>query len=184
MAKISLKNQKLKSGESVTVRNATTPDAEKMHSLGIAVFRSSDYLVATPEEFSAIPVEQQVARIKRLEDSESDIWLLAECGGELVGMIDFQSGKSKKTKHKGTFGMVVHPLWQNRGVGNVLLSALIEWVQSHPYLEVINLTVSEENKGAIALYKKLGFQVTGREPFGLKLSDGQFLVDLSMTLKP
>jgi len=184
MAKITAKNQKSKTGETIIIRNAAVSDVEKMRSLAIESFRSSDYLIATPEEFSAISLEQQIARIKRHEDNESDIWLVAECNNEIVGMLDFQSGKSKKTKHKGSFGMVVHTSWQNKGVGKILLSTLIEWVQSHSHLEVINLTVSEENKSAIALYKKLGFQLTGREPFGLKLHDGLFLVDLNMTLKP
>jgi len=184
MAKISSKNQRSKFGDTITVRNATTVDAEKMHALGVAVFQITDYLVATAEEFASIPQEQQIARIKRLEDSENDLWLVAECGDQLVGMLDFQSGKSKKTKHKGSFGMVVNPSWQSKGIGGLLLSALIEWVQSHSQIEVINLTVSEENKSAISLYKKLGFQETGREPFGLKLPNGQFLVDLTMTLKP
>ncbi len=45
------------------------------------------------------------------------------------------------------------------------------------------VAISKVNKSAIALYKKLGFQLTGREPFGLKLPNGKFLVDLTMTLK-
>jgi RimJ/RimL family protein N-acetyltransferase len=183
MAKISSKTQKSKTGEIITVRIATTQDAEKIHSLGMEVFLSSDYLVATPEEFSAIPLDRQIERIKNHEANESGVWLVAECGGELVGMIDFQGAKSKKHRHKGAFGMVVRPSWQNKGVGSALLSTLIEWVRAHPYLEVINLTVSEENAGAVALYKKLGFQITGREPYGLKHPDGRFLVDLTMTLK-
>lgn len=183
MAKINPKKHKAKSGETITIRNATTSDADQMHMLGIAVFQSTDYLVATAEEFSAIPKEQQIARIKRLEDSENDLWLVAECNNQIVGMLDFQSNKSIKTKHKGFFGMVINPSWQGKGIGSFLLVTLIEWVRSHPHIEIINLTVSEENKSAIALYKKLGFQATGREPFGLKLPNGNFLVDLTMTLK-
>lgn len=79
--------------------------------------------------------------------------------------------------------MIVHPHWQNKGVGKYLLSALIDWVKSHSHIEVINLTVSEENRAAIALYEKLGFKTTGREPYGLKSSKGDFLVGLTMTLK-
>lgn len=183
MAKINSKIQKSKSGEAITVRHATIADAEKMHALGVSVFKTTDYLVATAEEFSAISKEQQNARIKRLEDSDNDLWLIAECGDQLVGMLDFQSSKTTKTRHKGSFGMIVSPSWQGKGVGSLLLITLIDWVRSHPQINVINLTVSEENKPAIALYRKLGFQATGREPFGLKLPNGQYLVDLTMTLK-
>jgi RimJ/RimL family protein N-acetyltransferase len=183
MALINPQNHKSKVGDVVTVRNATVQDNQKMHALGMEVFRSSDYLIATPEEFSAISIDQQLARIKRYQENESDIWLVAESHLEIIGMIDFQGGKSKKIKHKGSFGMAVSPSWQNKGIGHILLSTLIEWVRMHPDLEVINLTVSEKNEAAAVLYKKLGFQITGREPYGLKLKDGQFLVDLTMTLK-
>ncbi len=183
MGKINSIEQRSKSGEIIILRSARSFDAEKMNLLAMEVFRSSNYLISTPEEFSQkITIEAQVERIKKYEENEADVLLIAECNNELIGMIDFQGGKKIKTSHKGSFGMCVRPLWQNKGIGNALLSTLIEWVKAHPNIEVINLTVSEENKSAFTLYKKLGFEVTGREPFGLKYN-GQFLVDLMMTLK-
>lgn len=183
MGKIDSKKQQSKSGEIITLRNATVHDAEKLYSLVMEISSSSDYLIVTPEEYSLISSEQQIARIKRHKDNDGDIWLVAEHNNELIGTIDFQNGKSKKTNHKGSFGLIVKPSWQNKGIGKILLSALSEWVEAHSSIEVINLTVSEENTPAIALYKNFGFQITGREPFGLKLQDGRFLVDLTMTLK-
>lgn len=50
MAKISSKKHNAKSGETITIRSATAIDADKMHMLGMAVFKSTDYLVATAEE--------------------------------------------------------------------------------------------------------------------------------------
>jgi len=183
MGKIDSKKQQSKSNESVILRNATILDVEKLYLLVTEVARSNDFLIVTPEEYSSISSEQQIARIKRHHDNEGDVWLIAECNNELIGSIDFQNGKSKKINHKGSFGLIVKPSWQNKGIGKLLLSALIEWVKAHSSIEVINLTVSEENKPAIELYKKFGFQITGREPFSLKLQDGRFLVDLTMTLK-
>lgn len=95
--------------------------------------------------------------------------LVAEHNGELTGMIDFQNGKRKRIAHKGTFGMSVYSSWRNKGIGSILLSGLIEWVENHPTIEVISLGVIEDNQSAVSLYSKMGFKITGREPFDEKL---------------
>lgn len=56
-------------------------------------------------------------------------------------------------------------------------------MKNHPNIEVISLSVIEENRAAVALYSKMGFEITGREPFGVKLADGKFLADLAMSLR-
>jgi hypothetical protein len=54
MGKINSNKQHSKTDEIIIVRNATIDDAEKMNSLALEVFKTSDYLIATPEEFSSI----------------------------------------------------------------------------------------------------------------------------------
>jgi len=183
MGKINGQKIKSKSGEVVFLRNATQADAVKLNDLATEVFKTSDYLITTPEEFSSFGEEQQKERIKKYEEGDGSILLVVEHNDELIGMIDFQNGKRKRTAHKGTFGMSVLSSWRNKGIGNILLSGLIEWVKNHPTIEVISLGVIEENKSALALYSKMGFEITGREPFGVKLADGRFLADLTMSLR-
>lgn len=174
---------KSKSGQVVVLRNATQADAVRLNDLANEVFKTSDYLITTPDEFTSFGEEQQKERIKKYESDEGSLLLVAEFKGELIGMIDFQNGKRKRIAHKGTFGMSVRSSWRNKGIGNILLSGLIEWVKNHPTIEVINLGVIEENKSAVALYAKMGFENTGREAFGVKLADGSFLADLAMSLR-
>lgn len=183
MGKFNEKKIESKSGEAIVLRNATEPDAVKLNSLANEVFKTSDYLITTPEEFSSFSEEQQKERIKKYESDDGSILLVAEYNGELIGMIDFQNGKRKRIAHKGTFGMSVWSSWRNKGIGNILLSGLIEWVENHPTIEVISLGVIEDNKSAVSLYSKMGFEMTGREPFGVKLADGRFLADLTMSLR-
>ena len=184
MGKINELKIKSKSGEVIVLRNATQADAVKLNDLANEVFKTSDYLITTSEEFSSFGEDQQKERIKKYEDDDGSILLVAEHDGELVGMIDFQNGKRKRISHIGTFGMSVRSSWRNKGIGNILLSGLIDWVKTHPTIEVVSLVVMEENKSAVALYSKMGFQITGREPFGVKLDGGKFLADLTMSLRP
>jgi ribosomal protein S18 acetylase RimI-like enzyme len=183
MGKIKQQEIMSKNGEVIVLRNATPADAVKLNDLANEVFKTSDYLITTPEEFSTFGEDQQKERIKKYEEEEGSILLVAEHNGELIGMVDFQNGKRKRIAHKGTFGMSVRSLWRNKGIGNILLSGLIEWVKNHPTIEVISLGVIEDNKSAVSLYSKMSFEVTGREPFGVKLADGRFLADLAMSLR-
>lgn len=183
MGKITEQKIKSKNGEIVILRNAIQADAVKLNNLAHEVFKTSEYLITTPEEFSLFGEDQQKERIRKYEEDEGSILLIVMHNGELIGMIDFQNGKRKRIAHKGTFGMSVRSSWRNKGIGNILLSGLIDWVKNHSTIEVICLGVIEENKSAVALYLKMGFEITGREPFGVRLADGKFLPDLAMSLR-
>jgi ribosomal protein S18 acetylase RimI-like enzyme len=183
MGKIVEKKFEIKNGEFVILRSAIQADSMRLNDLANEVFKTSDYLITTADEFSSFSEEQQKERIKKYEEDDGSILLVAEYGEELIGMIDFQNGKRKRIAHKGALGMSVRSSWRNKGIGNVLLSGLIEWVRNHSTIEVINLGVIEENKSAVSLYSKMGFEITGREPFGVKLADGRFLADLAMSLR-
>lgn len=57
----------------------------------------------------------------------------------------------------------VHPQYQGRGLGNILLIALLrtaQWHQTHR----ATLEVRASNTKAIALYQKFGFQIAGQRP--------------------
>jgi ribosomal protein S18 acetylase RimI-like enzyme len=174
---------KSKSDEIVVLRNGTQSDAAKLNEIANEVFRTSNYLITTPEEFSSFGEDQQKERLKKYEEDEGSILLVADFQGEVIGMLDFQNGKRKRIAHKGTFGMSVRSSWRNKGIGKILLSGLIEWVRNHPTIEVISLGVIEDNRSAVSLYSKMSFEITGREPFGVKLADGSFLADLAMSLR-
>jgi RimJ/RimL family protein N-acetyltransferase len=176
-------NKKCKNGETLTLRSAVLADANKINLLATEVFNTSNYLITLPDEFSSFTEEQQQERIKKYCDDNGNLLLVVEFNGDIVGMIDFQNGKRKRIAHKGSFGMSVSSYWRNKGVGYLLLSGLIDWVKGHPFIEVINLGVIEENKPAIALYSKLGFEKVGREPYGVKIDEERLVADLTMSLR-
>ena len=59
------------------------------------------------------------------------------------------------------FGMMVAADARGRGVGSALLHAAIEWARGHGAHKVA-LQVWPHNEGAIALYRKFGFEEEGR----------------------
>lgn len=79
--------------------------------------------------------------------------------GTWVGMVRSYPDEGDATPHVG--GLWVDPLARGRGVGRLLVDALIDWARSAGAREV-RLWVTEVNAAAVALYRSVGFVPTGR----------------------
>jgi RimJ/RimL family protein N-acetyltransferase len=175
--------EKVKSGE-VTIRSPEPRDIKKLQEFFPAVFNSSQYLITEPDEYAAKTEETLKENIEKSNQSESNIAILAEKDDQIVGYMDFTvRAERRRISHKGSFGMSIHPDFQGQGIGRAMLKHLILWVKTHPKIEVIHLGVLEPNTAAIELYKQMGFKQTGFDPYGVKLSDGSYLGEISMSLK-
>ena len=62
-------------------------------------------------------------------------------------------------------------------MASILLSAIIEY--SEKYVEQILLTVADDNKPAIHLYKKFGFETYGIETQAMK-DNGRYIDEILM----
>lgn len=69
--------------------------------------------------------------------------------------------------------VMTHPAARGRGIGRLLVSALIDDVRMAG-LELLILGVRGNNHGAIALYEDLGFREWGRLPSGIAVGDERF----------
>jgi len=82
-------------------------------------------------------------------------------GGELVGAIGLERDRRDKVRHIGhVIGMMVKPEAQGRGVGRRLLAAAVGEARAAG-LELLTLSVTEGNTGAVHLYERAGFERFG-----------------------
>lgn len=79
---------------------------------------------------------------------------------KVVGWCDVVGAGRPTKKHIGTLGIGLLPEWRGKGIGEKLMQTAILDAQSKGMTR-IELTVYEPNKNAVALYKKLGFEVEG-----------------------
>ena len=82
----------------------------------------------------------------------------------LAGVVGLQREGMLKLAHKAfVWGMYVAPEARGRGTGTLVLRAALEHAASSLGVRQVNLGVNTRNAAAVALYKKLGFEVYGLE---------------------
>lgn len=88
--------------------------------------------------------------------------------GEIAGVVGLSFEQRQKVRHKAIlFGMYVRPHWRGRGLGRQLLLAALEHARERPGVLVVQLTVTEGNRPAEALYESCGFARFGVEPLAV-----------------
>jgi ribosomal protein S18 acetylase RimI-like enzyme len=120
------------------------------------------------EEHQATNVEVTASRFRNISDE--NFTLGAFDGDQLIGMATFIREAGLKERHKvRIYGVYVTAAQRGRGVGNVLMAALLKKAQANPELEQILLAVAAGQKAAIQLYRRFGFEAFGTEPRSLKV---------------
>ena len=138
-------------------------------------------MIREPDE--GVQSEEELrAWIKTHLDGPRDLLLIADFQGMFVGSLDFTAAKGRRCAHWGGFGMGVRPGWRSCGIGNTLLTCLLEWAVAMPEIEKVTLAVRADNPRAIALYKKHGFVQSGYRRDYLKMQDGKYIDDLTMEI--
>ncbi|WP_257253477.1 MULTISPECIES: GNAT family N-acetyltransferase [unclassified Endozoicomonas] len=97
--------------------------------------------------------------------SNESIQLVAEVNGKVAGHLGIRMFSKPRKKHVVTFGISVHPDFQGQGVGSRLVDEMIQLCDNWLNVVRIELGVFTENKQAIALYKKYGFEIEGTSRF-------------------
>jgi GNAT superfamily N-acetyltransferase len=173
----------LKDGRACILRNGTEKDGKAVLDNFILTHEQTDNLLSYPDE-SDITVEREAQFLKSRTESASEIEILAEVDGIVVGLAGIdQVGSKYKVCHRADFGISVDKAYWGIGIGRALMEACIECAKKARY-EQIELNVVAENSSAIDMYEKAGFIEFGRNPRGFKsrLSGYQELVYMRLEL--
>ncbi len=173
----------LKDGRTCILRNGTEKDGKAVLDNFILTHEQTDNLLSYPDE-SDITVEREAQFLKSRTESASEIEILAEVDGIVVGLAGIdQVGSKYKVCHRADFGISVDKTYWGFGIGRALMEACIECAKKARY-EQIELNVVAENSRAIDMYEKAGFIEFGRNPRGFKsrLSGYQELVYMRLEL--
>lgn len=166
----------------VTVRRLGPADAEAYRALCLHAYAEHpDAFTATVEERAAKPMGFWLSRVNDAADADECVFgAFAE--GELVGVAGLDFETRPKTLHKSSlFGMYVRPDQRGRRMGEALVQAVLAAARARAGVRVVQLTVTEGNESAEALYARCGFERFGVEPLAmLDMVRGGYLAKVHM----
>jgi RimJ/RimL family protein N-acetyltransferase len=163
------------------IREATPEDAEAIliHN-DLISNEPHNGIIRGPGESMTLQEEQDF--LKNSLASDNSILLIAITPeNEVIGVCGFQGGRRKAVRHQGGIGISVNREWRDKGAGTALMQHLIDWAKATGIITRMELTVMVHNERAIHVYKKLGFELEGRQRAAL-FKDGAYIDVYMMSL--
>ena len=97
-----------------------------------------------------------------------DTFVAIDSDGEILGTYIIKPNQIDLGNHIANCGYMVNPKYQGRGIGKLLCEHSIVFAKDKGYLGIqFNIVVST-NTIAVALWKKLGFEIIGTTPKGFR----------------
>ena len=171
----------------ITVALLTPSDVDEYRRVRLrALAEHPEAFRSDAEEEAAKPQQWWAARLAPRAESHGAFFGAWTAGRRLVGTAGLLLETRRKVGHTASIvGMYVAPEHAGRGLGARLLDACIDVARADPALEVLYLTVTSTNSGAIRLYERAGFVAYGLEPRSMRLGDRTFdKLMMALTLRP
>jgi len=128
------------------IERAVTDDAEKILSLQKIAYQSEAEIY---DDFTIPPLTQTLEEVKK--DFEGQVFLKAVTDGRIIGSV--RAFVKEGTCYVGRF--IVHPDFQNRGIGTHLMNRIEKDFKKAKRFEIFTGHKSERN---LYLYEKLGYK--------------------------
>lgn len=128
------------------IERAVTDDAEEILSLQKLAYQSEAEIY---DDFTIPPLTQTLEEIKK--DFESQIFLKAVTDGRIIGSV--RAFVKEGTCYVGR--LIVHPDFQNEGIGTQLMDRIEEVFKGAQRFEIFTGHKSERN---LYLYEKIGYK--------------------------
>lgn len=137
----------------VSLRRASAQDAD-----ALAALMSDEAVYAGVLQMPYPSAEQWRKRLEPQTVDDSSLHLVAVADGAVIASAGIHLlAWTPRRRHVGGLGMTVAANWHRRGVGTLLMHALLDWADNWMGLMRVELTVYTDNAGAIALYEKFRF---------------------------
>ena len=98
---------------------------------------------------------------------------------KVVGLCGLHLELSPRMRHSGSMGISVSKDYQGIGVGTKLMEAILDIADNWLMLVRVELSVNIDNEKAMALYKKMGFEIEGRKKYAV-IRNGKYIDEYIM----
>jgi len=153
----------------VSIRRLNAADALAYRELMLQAYEfHPQAFTSSAGERATLPINWWESRLT----SRLEVILGAFVADELVGIVGLALEPRLKARHKATlFGMYVIESRRHAGLAEQLMQAALDEARRHPFLRLVQLTVTAGNDPAIKLYQRCGFVLYGLEPMAIRLGD-------------
>lgn len=104
------------------------------------------------------------------------LFLVLREAEELLGYLFVVPRAAARLRHTAELNMGIRAAIRGKGVGSALLSAALSRLRNEGIIEIVYLMVRADNRAAVRLYEKLGFEtlatLTGDTKIGAHYHDG------------
>lgn len=152
------------------IREIVEADTLKTLKLILEMADESDNYPFTSEDYS-MSIENQRSFINYMHSLDNCIFLGAFLGDEIIGIIYLEGGRRQRTHHICNLGMGVKKSHWNKKVATKLMQKVMDFVYDNEHIAKIDLQVRTDNKFAVSLYKKFGFEIEGKNKRALFIND-------------
>jgi len=163
--------------KAIAIREILEADAEAYLALCNRLDEETTFRLYEPGERRTSP-EQQRRMIRDVLAWDNSTILVAEKDGALIGCLEAYGGKFHRDWHSVYIAVGVLQTYSGKGVGTQLCIELERWALERE-VNRLELTVMVNNRRAIALYQKMGFEIEGRKRHALRV-DGLFVDEYLM----
>lgn len=153
-------------GDPIVLRLAERRDAIAWIEHLRRITSETAFMLQSQEDPLPTPAEQR-SLIEEYAGRLGSIAILAARPGEapgrqeILGTVTLASGRSRRTEHLAELSMGVGQAWWGRGIGDLLMRAVLTAARATPTLRRVSLLVFAENAGARHLYENYGFAIEG-----------------------
>ncbi|SFV01659.1 Protein N-acetyltransferase, RimJ/RimL family [Alicyclobacillus macrosporangiidus] len=141
------------------IRPIAATDAEPYLELCRRLDRETSFMLYEPGERTTTIAEQR-KQIESILKTDNQMIFVAESDHQLVGHLQAYGGRLRRNRHTVYLVIGVLQAYAGQGIGTALFQTMEEWARSVG-AHRLELTVMTHNGTAIALYRKMGFEVEG-----------------------
>lgn len=159
-------------GRKLVLRNAEEDEAEMLLKYLKQVYAETPFLIQEPDEIT-FTIDDEKKYIKENNDSDSDLLLIGMLDGKHVGNCSLMGNYARRLKHRTSLGIVLYLEYTGLGIGRIMIEEVCKIAKDNG-IEQVELEVAANNRNAISLYEKLGFEKVGTLPNNMKYADGTY----------
>jgi RimJ/RimL family protein N-acetyltransferase len=153
----------------ITIREIRESDAENFLNLCNKIDTETPFMMFEPGE-RPTTIQDQKDEIRDILSRDNQMIFVAEKDNQLIGYLAGYGGRYKRNVQTVHIVTGILQGYTSQGLGTRLFEQLEEWTKKRK-IHRLDLTVMVHNEAAVALYRKIGFEIEGRKKHSLFIND-------------